>query len=94
MSLLCAVGSKNAALIAEQPPLWVREAAWREDAKLALADLDCLNASQRRAVAKAMVGALIQNQSSWSCFFIFSFISSSALKLNVPLPSLFPLCSR
>ena len=44
--------------MADQPPLWVREAAWREDAKAALAAQDGLNNSQRRAVAKAMVSSL------------------------------------
>ena len=52
------MGSRNASLIADQPPLWVREAAWREDAKEALAEQTGLNNSQRRAVAKAMVSSL------------------------------------
>ena len=66
-----AVGSRSAALIAEQPPLWVREAAWRDDAKQALALQDGLNSSQRRAVAKAMVargkgGAIVNIGSMWA----------------------------
>lgn len=52
------VGTRSAALLAEQPPAWVRSEAWRSDARDALAALTGLNSSQRRAVAKAMVSSL------------------------------------
>jgi DNA polymerase III delta prime subunit len=47
-------GSLNSSLIAEQPPIWVRDKEWRDDAKEALALETGLNSSQRRAVAKSM----------------------------------------
>ena len=47
-------GSTNSSLIAEQPPIWVRDKGWRDDAKEALARETGLNNSQRRAVAKSM----------------------------------------
>ena len=56
MCRLVLVGSSRAApLLAEQPPLWVRDPQWRDDARAALAAQTNLNSSQRRAVALALV---------------------------------------
>lgn len=52
---LALLGSRHAAYISEQPPVWVREDRWRADARAALAGQEGLNDSQRRAIAGAMV---------------------------------------
>jgi hypothetical protein len=52
------VGVRRSPLLAQQPPLWVADEAWRADARTQLKELEGLNSSQRRAVAKAMVSSL------------------------------------
>lgn len=42
------VGCPNAHYIVSLPPLWVRDAAWRADVRALLAQLEGLNASQKR----------------------------------------------
>jgi hypothetical protein len=49
------VGVPAAHQIAAQAPLWVRDRAWRMDAKEALGAAPNLNNSQRRAVAEVRV---------------------------------------
>jgi hypothetical protein len=57
--LRCAlVGSRSAATVAQMPPSWVRDAAWREDVRRLLGQQQGLNNSQRRAVAKALLASL------------------------------------
>lgn len=49
------VGTTSAEFMAQQPPPWVREEKWREDARSFLKLQEDLNPSQRRAIATAMV---------------------------------------
>ena len=44
----CVVGTPGLTQIAEMPPVWVRDAAWREEVRKQLKNQQGLNNSQRR----------------------------------------------
>jgi hypothetical protein len=63
--MVLVAASRLVPCLADQPPVWAHDPAWRAGARDALAAQNSLNNSQRRAVAQAMVRSTTLIQVSW-----------------------------